>query len=147
MWVEKYGREKGLSDLNQSERLKNSICNFFASDDAIELVILFGSRAQNRSRPDSDVDLAVLATAPLSVDDLVERKLNLASVIGYEVDLIDISQCHGAILEEIMCKGEILIRRNLKAFENLLKRMWYEKEDDQRFSEKTIKERMKLWHR
>lgn len=127
--------------------MRDSIRKFFSSYSDIELVFLFGSFSQNRSRKDSDVDVAIMTKSPLCLNELLDRKLKLASSLGREVDLIDLSQVHGALLEEVLCKGEILIRANPESFARLLKRMWYEKEDDQRFSEKTIKERLKLWQK
>ena len=121
------------------------IKQYFESYGDVELLYIFGSRSQNRVTEDSDLDLAILSSKPLTVDELVDRKLKLSTLVKCEVDLVDLAQSHGAILDEIMCKGKLLICRNPKALENLIKRMWYEKEDDQRFSEITIKERLKQW--
>ena len=79
------------------------------------------------------------------MESILEMQLGLASQLRCEVDLVDLRQSHGAILQEVLCRGKLLLNRNPKAFEALLKRMWYEREDDQRYSEKTIKERLKQW--
>ena len=60
-------------------------------------VVLFGSRASGTNRDDSDVDLIVEFTEPVSLFVLSEMRIKLAEVLNLNVDLI-----HGPIREEDM---------------------------------------------
>ena len=56
----------------------------------LRLAFLFGSRAHGSPRPDSDIDIGVLADGPLTTEqriDLVER---VADATGLPVDLVDL---------------------------------------------------------
>ena len=59
--------------------------------------VLFGSRASGTNRDDSDVDLIVEFTEPVSLFVLSEMRIKLAEVLNLNVDLI-----HGPIREEDM---------------------------------------------
>lgn len=53
-------------------------------------VVLFGSRARGDARAASDVDLALVASAPLPADVLAEARAAFEeSGIPFEVDLVD----------------------------------------------------------
>ncbi len=68
----------------------------------IKLAILFGSLATGNARPDSDVDLALLAEAPLTSG----FKLQLIQTIGAEfdrpVDIVDLFHAPEPILGQIL---------------------------------------------
>ena len=55
------------------------------------------------------------------------------------------SSVHGAILEEALIKGEKILQRSPADFEHLLKKMWYDKEDDGRFRRRTHQLRLAQW--
>ena len=70
----------------------------------IELALLFGSQARGSARPDSDLDLAVLAP---SVDRLaLARELSLAT--GCEVDVVDLSEASIPLCEAILRDGVVV---------------------------------------
>lgn len=66
-------------------------------DYPVKKVVLFGSRASGTNRDDSDVDLIVEFTEPVSLFVLSEMRIKLAEVLNLNVDLI-----HGPIREEDM---------------------------------------------
>ena len=66
-------------------------------DYPVKKVVLFGSRALGTNRDDSDVDLIVEFTEPVSLLILSEMRIRLAEVLDLNVDLI-----HGPIREEDM---------------------------------------------
>ena len=76
---------------------------------SIVVVILFGSLATDHSRNDSDLDLAVASTSPLDTQIRIQLIEELAIGLGRPVDLIDLAQTHGPLLQQILTKGRLLI--------------------------------------
>lgn len=70
-------------------------------------VYLFGSRASGTARPTSDLDIAVLPTAPLPVDALARlRDAFEESTIPYEVDIVDLSRVDPSFRERVEREGQ-----------------------------------------
>ena len=63
----------------------------------VKKVVLFGSRATGTNSDESDVDLIVEFTEPVSLLVLSEMRIKLAEVLNLDVDII-----HGPIREEDM---------------------------------------------
>ncbi len=51
-------------------------------------VALFGSRASGENRDDSDIDLIMEFSEPVSLLTLSEIKIHLEDVLGFKVDLV-----------------------------------------------------------
>lgn len=58
----------------------------------IKKITLFGSRADNTNRPDSDVDLIIEFSEPISLLTLSKIRVHLEEVLGLDVDVV-----HGPI--------------------------------------------------
>ena len=96
---------------------KNKLSSYFASK-PIEIVYLFGSQTEGKTKPDSDIDLAVLFKKDLSEKDrsklLIEMIADLESIMTViKVDLIDLAKAnlplqHSAIFQ----RYEILNKNN-----------------------------------
>ena len=70
--------------------LDQQLTTVFSAFPEIRLAILFGSRATGNHRTDSDIDLGLLADAPLSAD-LKSRIIEaVAAEIGCPVDIVDL---------------------------------------------------------
>ena len=72
---------------------------------------LFGSRASGAARPDSDVDIAILVNAPLTVDELV----SLSSELSWElredhVDLVIVNDASPILAFEAISGTNLLCR-------------------------------------
>ena len=66
-------------------------------------VFLFGSRARGNARPNSDIDIAVLADAPLEADTLARiREALEESSIPYVVDVVDLATADPSFREHAM---------------------------------------------
>ena len=98
-------------------------------DPQILLAWVFGSVAQGKARPESDLDLAVVCDHPLTAEEQVEMSRLLEATLKMPVDLVDLSQAHGPIVAEALCRGVALIRRSPEHHAQLLKRMWLEEAD------------------
>ena len=139
--------EDNVSQDKTDSDLRKSIHDFFSRETKAEIVLLHGSFASGRQREESDVDLAVLYDKPLTTDQLIQLSQDLGSLLRREVDLVDLATCHGAILQESLVRGKQILLLNPERLSTLIKRMWYEREDDARFSAKTIAERRAHWDR
>lgn len=66
-----------------------------AAEFPIKKITLFGSRANNTNREDSDVDLIIEFTAPVSLLTLSKVRLRLEELLQLKVDLV-----HGPLQKE-----------------------------------------------
>ncbi len=89
---------------------------------SIVTAILFGSLAAGCSRTDSDLDLAVASTAPLDTQTRIQLIEELAVALGRPVDLIDLAQTHGPLLQQILTKGRLLLCTDRTRYADLLLR-------------------------
>ena len=74
----------------------------------IRLALLFGSRASGRSRPESDVERAVLAHSPLAAARRASIIEAVALATGCPVDLVDLYHAPEPVLGEAL-KGRRLL--------------------------------------
>lgn len=68
-------------------------------------VWLFGSHATGRVRPDSDIDLAVLARGPLDPVAVFDLGLELGVLARCDVDLIDLRHAPTVLRKEVTVNG------------------------------------------
>jgi predicted nucleotidyltransferase len=69
---------------------------------------MYGSRARDAHRPDSDIDLAVLCDAQLDPVDLFDASGRLAARLGSPVDLVDLRRAGGLLRVEATHRGKPL---------------------------------------
>ena len=76
-----------------------------------EFVYLLGGGARGRSHPGSDVDLALLAAAPVPA--LVRHDLGsrLAGLVACDVDLIDLATASSVMRKEVVAYGVLWFER------------------------------------
>lgn len=127
--------------------VKEELTAFLTREHDIGMAVLYGSFAKGLERPDSDVDIAVWKDKPLDLENLLDLANRIRQLVQREVDLVDLSKVHGALLSEILTGGTIILLRDPVIYEQLLKRMWYEREDDGRFIEKILQERLRSWEK
>ena len=119
--------------------------SYFARRENVHFACVFGSFADARATTASDLDVAIAGLEPFSLEQKLDFQLELSEQLQREVDVVDLNTSHGAILEAALTKGRQLFCKNPSVRENLLKRMLREHEDDGRFAEKILTERLKLW--
>jgi len=93
------------------------------------MAILFGSLTAGRGRPDSDLDLAVSSTVLLTVHARIELIDELAGAVGRSIDLIDLSQAHGPLLQQVLTTGRLIRWRNRTEYAELLRGLVCEEAD------------------
>lgn len=110
---------------------------------AIKLAVLFGSMVTGNARPDSDIDLGLLAEAPLTTD----FKLQLIEIIGAEfgrpVDIIDLYYAAEPILGQVF-KGIKLYGDNT-TYAKLLTRHLLNTADFLPLHQRILTERRNKW--
>ena len=72
-------------------------------------VYRFGSTAAGVDRPDSDVDLALLAGAPLPAVTRFDLQERIASVLQRPVDLIDLRTASPVMAMQVLANGLLLL--------------------------------------
>ena len=70
----------------------------------VRVALLFGSRARDTARPDSDVDLAVEAPDV----DLLSLGAELGAVLDLEVDVVDLADASIPLLEHVVRDGIVV---------------------------------------
>lgn len=84
-------------------------------------VYLYGSAARGQIRPDSDIDLALLADATLAPETLFDLSAEMAEILGRDVDLVDLARATPVLSMQVL-DGKVLFcadRQKLAWFENL----------------------------
>ena len=88
-----------------NQEVKDNLINWAEKRGDIDLMIIFGSRAKKRERPDSDLDLGVWHSSKWSVDFHRECVEQITDFMPTAIDLIDLSKIDGPLLQEILCNG------------------------------------------
>lgn len=86
-------------------QIKRALLNL----EGIQLAFIFGSVANNQANFNSDLDIAVLKSHPLTITDRKHMIETLAVITGRPIDLIDLSQAGEPILGQILKNGTMLI--------------------------------------
>lgn len=71
-----------------------------------DFIILFGSFAKGLEREDSDIDIAYFSDKQLSSYERFTLAGELASIVGREIDLVDIKQIDTVFTMQIFSEGE-----------------------------------------
>jgi len=120
------------------------IQNALALHPDIRLAYVFGSVAQGRARPDSDVDVAVQMPKPL--DSALRTQLieELALATGRPVDLIDLQTVREPLLGQILKHGK-RVAGDKTAHIAMMSRHVYAMEDFVPYVTRMLEERRRLW--
>jgi predicted nucleotidyltransferase len=111
----------------------------------IRIAVLFGSMARGSGRPDSDLDLAVAADAPLNASQKTALVADLAQRIGRPVDLVDLRNATGLVLREALTQGRRLRMADARLLAELLRRLWLDEADFQPYRRRILEARRKAW--
>jgi len=112
---------------------------------SVVLAILFGSMAKGHARGDSDLDIAVSTSAPLTVEEHLSLIEDLALAFGRPVDLIDLDQAHNPLLQQILTKGRRVICQDRTRYAQLILRMAYEEADVMSYYRRILSDRRQAW--
>lgn len=108
------------------------------------LAMVFGSVASGRARSDSDLDIAVTAGRPLSVDEKIAMITSLSDSTGRPVDLVDLSTVSEPLLGQVIRHGRRLLGSD-SAYGRLLSRHLFEQADFMPYRKRILAERRLKW--
>ncbi|SDU82593.1 type VII toxin-antitoxin system MntA family adenylyltransferase antitoxin [Pseudomonas sihuiensis] len=110
----------------------------------IHLAYVFGSLATGSAGPDSDVDVAILASSPLDVEYRIHLIEEIAVATGRPVDLIDLATVGEPLLGQILRHGIRLIGDAARHAE-LTTRHMFNNEDFMPYVRRMLAERRRAW--
>jgi uncharacterized protein len=102
---------------------------FFSCDQGVRLVLLFGSQVTGQTHAASDVDVAVAYDQRLSLEERVAKAQALSAMLNKEVDLIDLRDARGVLLQQILAQRKTLINRDPELYGNIIARRMNEESD------------------
>jgi predicted nucleotidyltransferase len=112
---------------------------------AVTLAILFGSLANETARFESDLDLAVAGTTPLTRQARIHLVEELAVMFGRPVDLIDLNCLHGPLLHRILTQGQLILCKDRTQYAELILRMLAEEADVMPYYRRILTARRNAW--
>ncbi len=124
-----------------TQQIADRVGELLASASGLRLALLYGSSVGGRMRGDSDVDVAVLFERPLEAEQKMRLTASLEAGLSRSVDLVDLFSLNGTILKQVLCKGQVLIRKNGEDLPSLLRRMIYNQADMMPYVSRTLYER------
>jgi predicted nucleotidyltransferase len=108
------------------------------------LALMFGSVAEGRPRPDSDVDIAVAAKQALTTVEKMDIIAALAEQTGRPVDLIDLKVVGEPLLGQIVRHGRRLLGSDGE-YGRLISRHLFEQADFMPYRNRVLAERRAAW--
>ena len=101
----------------------------------IGLAVVHGSRVRGRARPDSDLDVALLAAdaRPLSYATMGSLAVDLSEALAAEVDVSDLSTPDAIFRYEVAGCARLLFQDRPDAFTDFLAKAMIDYSDIQRF--------------
>jgi REP element-mobilizing transposase RayT/predicted nucleotidyltransferase len=113
----------------------------------VRFCTLFGSAGQGRLTARSDVDVAVAGEQRLRVETRARLATALSVALGREVDLVDLQDVAGLILEQALCRAKVVKNADHSLYAQLLKRLWYNQADMMPYVKRVLEERNGRWLR
>jgi len=111
----------------------------------IQLAIIYGSAAENRQTPESDLDLGVAGKKPLTAELKMKLTEDIALISERPVDLVDLQKTHGTLLKQILTKGTLILKKDTTLYGDTIKRMLFEDADFMPYYNRILKERRDKW--
>ncbi|MBU6390607.1 nucleotidyltransferase domain-containing protein [Patescibacteria group bacterium] len=91
-----------------------------AREYGLDMIVLFGSRADGTASKKSDVDIAYAGSGPLSFDEQLSVGAELARFYGTEAaDVVYLNRASPAFMYQIMKKAELLFSKDPLIFPTL----------------------------
>lgn len=123
--------------------MKQQLTALLKKHSFVKLAILFGSQAAGKARADSDIDVAVLADAPLSVAQKLLLTGEIADAFGKPVDLVDLHTAGEPLLGQVF-KGQRLVGSTV-VYAQVLSRHLIDSADFLPLQQRILKERREAW--
>lgn len=121
-----------------------AILNALAPFDEIDQVVLFGSLAKGKGRPDSDLDIAVESRRPLTSAQKIDMIEALALASSRPVDLVDLRTAGQPLLTQIVVSG-VRLKGSDSAWAGLVYRNIIDNEDFVPLQQRILRARQAAW--
>src|SRR5215510_10198278 len=118
-----------------------AILRVLAQFPKVHIAYLFGSAARNCLTSTSDVDIAVAADTRLPLETRLALAARMAQALHREVDLIDLQDVTGEILQQSLCRGTKLLQKDARVHADLIKRLWFDQSDMMPYRRRILAER------
>nr|WP_163502200.1 nucleotidyltransferase domain-containing protein [Halomonas socia] len=128
----------------QFSATRQAILHALEGVEGIEQIVLFGSMAHGSERLESDVDVAVEASQPLSAEQKIAMIEALALAFGRSVDLIDLRMAGQPLLTQIVTSG-VRLKGSDTAWAKLVYRNIIDNEDFVPLQQRILRARQKAW--
>lgn len=109
--------------------ISKKIIREFEKFPEVEIVILFGSVLKDQLTRKSDIDIAFAQKTRVSHEKKTQIYIALERTLKRDIDLIDLHTVNGHILKNILCKGNVLVKKSVSLQAFFLKKMWYNQAD------------------
>ena len=109
------------------------------------LVILYGSQASGRTCKESDIDIAVLGTRPITFENLIDLNNEFAEIFKVkEIYVKSLHNTNSLFRYQVMSKGVLLYGKSYdyNSFKSYAFRDYYDSQDLLRLKEVFIKKRL-----
>jgi uncharacterized protein len=110
----------------------------------IELAYVFGSVAKGLATPDSDIDIAIKSSSPLTTETKIQLIEELAQTTGRAVDLIDLRKAGEPLVGEILHDG-IRLKGSNSLHAELIKQHLFDVADFLPYVRRMLAERREKW--
>lgn len=122
----------------------DKVASRLAAHPNIAFASVFGSVAEGTARPDSDLDVGVLAKSPLGPEERRALVEALAEIAGRPVDLVDLREA-GPVLLLSALRGKRVVGRGGRVNAQLLSRAWTDAADFLPVRNRLLKQRRRAW--
>jgi predicted nucleotidyltransferase len=123
--------------------VRAAIQNVLGQYPQIKIAYVFGSAARDHMTEASDIDVAVAANTRLSLQTRLELAAQLSQAVRRDVDLIDLQDVSGTILQQSLCRGEPILQQDSGLLARLIKRLWFNQADMMPYTRRIMAERRK----
>lgn len=122
----------------------SQLTNLFAQEASIQVALVFGSAARGALKPESDIDVAVLAHQRLSQGEKRALIEQIALSTGRAVDLIDMADVGQPLLGQIMTNAK-RVKGTDSQFASLMTRNALDEADFMPYVTRLLQTRRAAW--
>jgi predicted nucleotidyltransferase len=123
------------------QRVKTAILHVLEQFPEVQIAYLFGSAARGQLASTSDIDVAVAAATKLPLKTRLAMAIQLSQALHREVDLIDLQDVAGEILQQSLCQGIKLLQKDAGLHARLIQRLWFDQADMMPYRRRILAER------
>ena len=123
------------------QRVKTTILHVLEQFPEVKSAYLFGSAARGQLTSRSDIDVAVAAETKLPLQTRLAIAVQLSKAPHREVDLIDLQEVTGEILQQSLCQGIKLLQKDAGLYARLMLRLWFDQADMMPYRRRILAER------